>query len=145
MARRFLGLWRLVPQSCKYDVGQAPLKATYSFAPLPEDPVPQDPTSVKVKINWTDIHHKDFEIQYQMYLTGKRRVEEHFGQKMQVLHEVTNQGILKSTTYTEDGEKVIMEAFRELKEDEKVLDVTMITSTPAGPTRIYQRYQKDHQ
>lgn len=33
MAKRFLGLWKLIPQACKYDAGQVPLKAMYSFTP----------------------------------------------------------------------------------------------------------------
>lgn len=64
-----------------------------------------------------------------MKLTGKKQIEEHYGLKMQVLHELTTEGILKSTTYTEDGNNVIMEAFRELKEGDKLLDVTMLTKT----------------
>lgn len=65
--------------------------------------------------------------------------------KMQVLHEVTNEGILKSTTYTEDDQNVIMEATRELKDDDKVLDVKMVTKTAQGSNTIFQRYEKDQQ
>lgn len=34
---------------------------------------------------------------------------------MQVLHELTPEGVLKSTSFTEDGQYVIMESSRELK------------------------------
>lgn len=36
MAQRFLGAWKLIPNLCKYDVGQPPLRATYTFTPNPE-------------------------------------------------------------------------------------------------------------
>jgi hypothetical protein len=39
-----------------------------------------------------------------MYLTGKRRAE--------VLNEVTSQGVIKSAIFIKDGEKVMMEVFR---------------------------------
>ena len=32
--------------------------------------------------------------------------------KMQVMHEITKEGILKSTTYTEDGQNIIMDSTR---------------------------------
>lgn len=82
-----------------------------------------------MKIIWIDVNNKANETQYNMKLTGKKQIEEHYGLKMQVLHELTTEGILKSTTYTEDGNNVIMEAFRELKEGDKLLDVTMLTKT----------------
>lgn len=61
---------------------------------------------------------------------------------MQVLHELTAEGVLKSTSFTEDGEKVIMESFRELKEGDKWLDVLMVKPTAEGPQRVYQRYER---
>ena len=33
MSKRFLALWKLILKSCRYDVGQAPLRATYRFTP----------------------------------------------------------------------------------------------------------------
>ena len=62
MARRFLGLWRLLPQACKYDVGAAPLKATYQFTAISNNI--QNPININVKINWTDVDNKDKEVQY---------------------------------------------------------------------------------
>lgn len=72
MAKRFLGLWKLIPEACKYDAGQAPLKATYSIAPHLEDPNPQDPTKLNVKIEWVDTQNKDFAVSYDLRLTGKK-------------------------------------------------------------------------
>ena len=62
------------------------------------------------------------------------------GMKMQVLHELTQNGVLKSTTFTEDGENVIMEAFREVKEEERSLEVLMVTKSPKGDLNIFQKY-----
>ena len=59
MIKKFIGLWRLIPQACKYDVGQAPLKATYHLFPLPEVNI-ADPKSIGVKIAWTDVNSKEF-------------------------------------------------------------------------------------
>ena len=112
MAKRFLGLWKLIPQACKYDIGQAPLKATYSFVPHVSDPNPADPKKINVKIEWTDISKQDMSTAYEINLNGKKQLEEHFGMKMQVLHEVTPEGRLKSTTFTEDGSIAVMEACR---------------------------------
>ena len=73
MARRFLGLWRLLPQSCKYDVGTAPLRATYRFTTIGEtDSV--NPKDINVKINWTDVNNKDNETGYSMKLTGQKQL-----------------------------------------------------------------------
>lgn len=73
MARRFLGLWRLLPQSCKYDVGTAPLKATYQFTAI-NNTDPQNPKDINVKINWTDVSNKDNETQYNIKLTGQKQL-----------------------------------------------------------------------
>jgi len=50
MSHRFLALWKLIPNSCKYDVGQAPLRATYRFTPHAEEKNSQNPTKISVKI-----------------------------------------------------------------------------------------------
>lgn len=74
MAKRFLGLWNLIPESCKYDVGQAPLRAIYSISSHLEDPNPQDPKKLNVKIEWVDILNKDFTVSYDLHLTGKKQL-----------------------------------------------------------------------
>ena len=59
MIKKFIGLWKLIPQACKYDIGKAPIKATYHLFPLPEADI-SNPKNIGVKISWTDINNKDF-------------------------------------------------------------------------------------
>ena len=136
MANRYLGLWKLIPTMCKYDVGEPPLKATYHFAP-----VPNQPSQINVGINWTDKQQKDFNVNYLINLNGQKQTENLGGKKVDVLHELTQEGRLRSTTLTEEG-VTLMDSYRELKENDKVLEVIMETHTPMGVQRIFQRYEK---
>jgi len=69
MANRFLGIWKLIPHLCKYDAGQAPLKAFYSFHPNKINP--QD---IDVAIEWTDIQNQNSKVNYLIKLDGKKQL-----------------------------------------------------------------------
>ena len=84
-------------------MGQPPIKATYEFKPLLDDPTPQNPKNLSVEIKWTDVHCKDLEAKYRIHLLGKKQIEEINGVKIKVLHELIEQGILKSTSFMENG------------------------------------------
>ena len=43
-----------------------------------------------------------------MHLTGNRQKEQHYGVNMQDLHELTGEGILKSISFNESGDKILM-------------------------------------
>lgn len=43
-----------------------------------------------------------------MHLTGKRQIEQDYGVNMQILHELTGENILKSTSFNESGDKILM-------------------------------------
>lgn len=81
MAQRYFGIWKLLPQASKYDVGQPPLRATYSFTPTNDNP-----PKIDVNISWTDIHNKDISTDYQINLDGHRHTENLYGTTVQVEH-----------------------------------------------------------
>jgi hypothetical protein len=135
LLHRFLGVWRLLPELCKYDVGQPPLRATYSFALSQMSPL------IDVRIDWTDQQEKEFKVNYQIELERKK-LEQHFGTNVQTLHELTAEGRLNSTTFDASGEKVLMRSSRELKEGDSRLEVVMETPTEKGVNRIFQIYEK---
>lgn len=93
MTSRFLGLWRLLPELCKYDVGQAPVKATYSFT-LNQ----HQPNIIDVGIDWTDVQGKDANVKYQIEL-GVKKPEKLHGLDVLALHELTEQGLLNSSVW----------------------------------------------
>jgi hypothetical protein len=128
---RFLGVWRLLPELCKYDTGQPPAKATYSLTPSP-----LKPHIIEVGIDWTDLAGKDFTVGYQIEL-GSRKEEKLHGMDVEVLHELNEQGVLLSTVWKED--KVMMHSTRQVKEDGR-LEVLMETPTETAVNRIFQIY-----
>jgi hypothetical protein len=67
MALRYFGIWKLIPQTSKYDVGQPPIKATYSFTPTNDNP-----PKIVVKISWTDVQNKDLSTHYEINLDSHR-------------------------------------------------------------------------
>lgn len=79
MAKRYLGLWKLLPELCKYDVGQAPAKATYAFTLSQTHPI------IDVTIDWTDQQGKSFNVGYQMEL-GVKKADKFHGLDVMVLH-----------------------------------------------------------
>lgn len=135
-ASRFLGVWRLLPQLCKYDVGNPPLKATYSFI-LDK----QNAQIINVSIEWTDINNKDFDVKYLIEL-DKQKKESFYGKNVQVLHQLDTQGRLNSTTFDQEGKTVLMRSYRALKEGDTLLEVLMETPVPTGINKILQKYRR---
>lgn len=82
IAQRFFGRWKLLPELCKYDVGQPPKKAVYSFA------FNQNSQFIDVAIDWTDQQDKDFGVKYEIEL-NKKKLEKLNGRSIQVYHELT--------------------------------------------------------
>ena len=80
MAQRFLGLWRLIPELCKYDVGKAPVKATYH---LVNSPLHQ--RIIDVTIEWTDHEGRELSVNYEAEL-GVKKEDKHMGIDIVVLH-----------------------------------------------------------
>ena len=66
-------------------------------------------------ISWTDKTNKDFNVDYLIHLNGEKHPQELGGTKVLVGHELTEEGRLRSTTYSEGG-VTIMDSWRELKE-----------------------------
>ena len=55
---KFIGVWRLLPQFSKYDIGVPPINAKYVFKNRPEEE--NESKIVDVLINWTDVENKVF-------------------------------------------------------------------------------------
>jgi hypothetical protein len=72
MAGRFLGLWRLLPESSKSELGPAGLKATYLVTAQPGDPSPQNPTAVYAKMTWTDANNQEKESVFNLKANGEK-------------------------------------------------------------------------
>ena len=60
----FVGLWVLIPESCKFDQGAAPIKGSYKVQIVEE--------CVSFTMNWTEKSGKDFCIEFSGVPNGKK-------------------------------------------------------------------------
>jgi hypothetical protein len=143
MAGRFLGLWKLLPETSKSDNGPAAVKGAYLITAQPGDPSPKNPTAVDAKMTWTDAENNEKEIVFHLNVnSGEKTLQEHHGRKMLIKNEIIGQNIFKTTGFTEDDKQLTMEFIRELKEDGKFMDIEAFILTPIGAKRVSGRYQK---
>ena len=62
--KSFIGLWSLIPESCKYQQGDAPIKGSYKIEYKDEN--------IVFTMNWTDKENKDFSIEFSGIPDGKK-------------------------------------------------------------------------
>ena len=139
MATRFIGLWKLIPESCKDDMGQATVRANYYFTLLPEN------------INLLHQRHRSsnqlnrHQLERQLSLLKDpptRQQDEHSGVKIQTLHEITTENIMKSTIYRrlwicDNGGLPWVSQQRQA-----VVSQDDNPQTPKGPINIFQFYSR---
>jgi hypothetical protein len=123
MAGRFLGLWKLLPETSKSELGPPAAKGTQLITAGAGDSSPKNPTIVDIKVNFTDVNGNQKEHVFHMNLNEEKSLHEHEGRKILVKSELTGPNILKSTGYSEDGQHLALEFTRELKEDGKFLEI----------------------
>lgn len=134
--RRFLGVWRLDPRSCRYPDGGAPQAATYTLAPT------ADGDAITFSIDWEDSAGTAHELAF----TADFAEPVDLGGGVAVtLHLSGHDEALLITEARRDG-ALLSRGSRRLVESGAVLEVTQETSGRA-PTfaryRLIQPYTED--